>query len=113
MPSAAPELLARHHRGVRQVRLLRSGALLGRFLRECFEDADDCVDGGTSGRTGTGDSFDAARNADPAERFASNFPGGQYVTRKQRNSDAGCDEFHTKPIDLPSLLEKIGRLVPG
>ena len=32
---------------------------------------------------------------------------------RSRALDAGCDEFHTKPIDLPSLLEKIGRLVPG
>jgi CheY-like chemotaxis protein len=24
---------------------------------------------------------------------------------------AGCDEFETKPVDLPRLLEKIGRLV--
>lgn len=32
---------------------------------------------------------------------------------RKKAFDAGCDEFHTKPIDLPSLLEKIGRLVPG
>ena len=26
--------------------------------------------------------------------------------------EAGCDEFHTKPVDLPGLLTKIGRLIP-
>jgi hypothetical protein len=25
---------------------------------------------------------------------------------------AGCDEFDTKPVDMPRLLEKIGALKP-
>lgn len=27
--------------------------------------------------------------------------------------DAGCDDFHTKPIDMPSLLEAMNRLCPA
>lgn len=27
----------------------------------------------------------------------------------QRALDAGCDDYDTKPVDLPRLLEKIGR----
>jgi CheY-like chemotaxis protein len=30
---------------------------------------------------------------------------------RQKALDAGCDEFDTKPIDLASLLDKIGRLL--
>ena len=30
---------------------------------------------------------------------------------RQKALAAGCDEFHTKPIDLPSLLAKIERLL--
>ncbi|MGB7242853.1 MAG: response regulator [Sulfitobacter sp.] len=26
--------------------------------------------------------------------------------------DAGCDAFHTKPIDLPGLLDQINQLIP-
>ena len=30
---------------------------------------------------------------------------------KKRSIDAGCDDFETKPIELPRLLEKMGRLL--
>jgi CheY-like chemotaxis protein len=32
---------------------------------------------------------------------------------RQKALAAGCDEYDTKPIDLPRLLEKIGKLLPG
>jgi CheY-like chemotaxis protein len=32
---------------------------------------------------------------------------------REKALDAGCDEFDTKPIDLPVLLEKIQRLIGG
>lgn len=32
---------------------------------------------------------------------------------RRRALEAGCDEFHTKPIDLAVLLEQIGKLLPG
>ena len=30
---------------------------------------------------------------------------------RDRALEAGCDDFHTKPIDLPTLLEKIAHLL--
>ncbi|MBG89173.1 MAG: two-component system response regulator [Verrucomicrobiales bacterium] len=30
-----------------------------------------------------------------------------------RARDAGCDDFDTKPVELPRLLEKINRLLPA
>jgi CheY-like chemotaxis protein len=32
---------------------------------------------------------------------------------RERAFEAGCDEFDTKPVDLPRLLEKIATLLPG
>jgi CheY-like chemotaxis protein len=32
---------------------------------------------------------------------------------RERAFDAGCDDFDTKPVDLPRLLQKIQRLLPG
>ena len=31
---------------------------------------------------------------------------------EQRAREAGCDDFDTKPIELPRLLQKIGALLP-
>lgn len=33
------------------------------------------------------------------------------VTDREKALDAGCDEYETKPVDLPRLLEKIGVLL--
>ena len=35
------------------------------------------------------------------------------ATDRARSLEAGCDEFETKPIDLPRLLDKITRLLPA
>ncbi len=35
------------------------------------------------------------------------------VGDRQRALEAGCDEFDTKPIDMPRLLDKIERLLAG
>jgi CheY-like chemotaxis protein len=32
---------------------------------------------------------------------------------RQRCMDAGCDAYATKPVDLPSLIETMERLVPA
>jgi CheY-like chemotaxis protein len=32
---------------------------------------------------------------------------------RERAFDAGCDDFDTKPVDLPRLLRKIEKLLPG
>lgn len=34
-------------------------------------------------------------------------------TDKERALAAGCDDFDTKPIELPRLLEKMKALIPG
>jgi CheY-like chemotaxis protein len=35
------------------------------------------------------------------------------VQDKEKALAAGCDEFDTKPVELPRLLEKIKALLPG
>ena len=35
------------------------------------------------------------------------------VQDKERALAAGCDDFDTKPVDLPRLLEKIKTLLNG
>ena len=35
------------------------------------------------------------------------------VADKEKALAAGCDEFDTKPVELPRLLEKIKALLPG
>ena len=35
------------------------------------------------------------------------------VADRERAFDAGCDDFDTKPVDLPRLLRKIEKLLPG
>ena len=61
------------------------------------------------------DGFDAAqqlRNGDDTRHIpiialsASVLPEHQH-----RAIDAGCDDFETKPVDFPRLLEKIGHLL--
>ena len=32
---------------------------------------------------------------------------------REKALEAGCDEFETKPVELPRLLEKIERLLPA
>lgn len=32
---------------------------------------------------------------------------------QERAMQAGCDDYDTKPVDLPRLLEKIRKFVPG
>ena len=34
------------------------------------------------------------------------------IADRERSFDAGCQGFETKPIDFPSLLAKIGALLP-
>jgi CheY-like chemotaxis protein len=31
---------------------------------------------------------------------------------REKALEAGCDEFETKPVELPRLLEKINKLLP-
>jgi CheY-like chemotaxis protein len=33
------------------------------------------------------------------------------VDDRRRSLDAGCDEFETKPVELPALLDKMARLL--
>jgi CheY-like chemotaxis protein len=35
------------------------------------------------------------------------------VEDRERAKAAGCDDFDTKPVELPRLLEKIDRLLAG
>ena len=32
---------------------------------------------------------------------------------REKALEAGCDDFDTKPVDLPRLLDKIAALLPG
>jgi two-component system, cell cycle response regulator DivK len=32
---------------------------------------------------------------------------------REKSFEAGCDEYHTKPVDLPKLLEQIDTLLKG
>ena len=32
---------------------------------------------------------------------------------REKALEAGCDDFDTKPVDMPRLLEKIGKLLGG
>jgi CheY-like chemotaxis protein len=50
---------------------------------------------------------DAATNAIPVIALTAH----ALVEDRERAKAAGCDEFDTKPVELPRLLEKINRLL--
>ena len=50
---------------------------------------------------------DAATSGIPIIALTSHAMAGD----RERASEAGCDEYDTKPIELPRLLQKIGMLV--
>ena len=61
------------------------------------------------------DGFEAARLL-RSESLTSHIPiialsASVLPEHKHRAIDAGCDDFETKPVDFPCLLDKIGRLL--
>jgi two-component system, cell cycle response regulator DivK len=63
------------------------------------------------------DGWEATRRlkADPATRGIPviALTAHAMVEDKEKAMAAGCDDYDTKPIELPRLLEKIGRLLGG
>ena len=63
------------------------------------------------------DGWEATRTlkADPATRSIPviALTAHAMASDEQKARDAGCDDFDTKPIDLPRLLDKIQRLLPS
>jgi CheY-like chemotaxis protein len=61
------------------------------------------------------DGWDATRaiKADPVVKTIPVIGLTAYSTEEDRQKclDAGCDEFDTKPVDLPRLLDKIAKFL--
>ena len=62
------------------------------------------------------DGWEATRRlkADPATAGIPVIALTAHATTSDRDASlaAGCDEFETKPVDMPRLLEKLARLAP-
>jgi CheY-like chemotaxis protein len=63
------------------------------------------------------DGFEAARQL-RSDSLTSHIPiialsASVLPEHKHRAIDAGCDDFETKPVDFPCLLDKIKRLLPA